>query len=55
MGPTTNPLPVLCVLIEVFSHAHAKGMGGWGGGAVVISSLALLLVIFQVTARQACQ
>ena len=28
----TNLLSILCILIEIFSPAHAKG--GWGGGGL---------------------
>ena len=31
-GPVTNLLSVLCILIEVLSHAHVGGGGGGGGG-----------------------
>ena len=49
-GPVTNLLSILCILIEILSCAHARGMGG-GGEALLISSLALLLVIFRATVR----
>ena len=53
-GPVTNLLSVLCFVIEVLSRAHATGVGvGGGGGALIISNLALLLVVFRVTTRQA--
>ena len=33
MGPITNLISILCILIEVLSRAHAKGgMVGGGGG-----------------------
>ena len=31
MGPVTNLLSVLCILIEILSHTHAKG---WEGGTL---------------------
>ena len=43
-GPITNLLSILCVWIEILWCAHAKR-----GGALTISNLALLLVIFRVT------
>ena len=55
-GQIANRLSILCILTEVFSHAHAKGGGGkeWGG-ALMVSSLPFLSVVFGVTARQAWQ
>ena len=50
MGPVTNPLSVMCILIDFPSRAHAKGEK-----ALVISSLALLLDDFRGTTRQAWQ
>ena len=43
-GPITNLLSILCILVEVFSRAHAGdgGGGGLGGGGIMISSSALL-------------
>jgi len=49
-NPTTNPLSLLNILIEIFSRAHAK----WGK-ALMNTNLALLLVVFRVTARKAWQ
>jgi len=49
-GPAANLLSVVCILIEVFSRAHAKG-----GKAFIISSSALLLVVFRATVRQVWQ
>ena len=49
-GPITNILSVLCILIEVLSGAYVNGEK-----ALVISSLALLLIIFQVMVQQARQ
>ena len=50
-GPMTTLLSILCIFTEVLSRAYAK-VGG-GGGALVISCLAVLLVFFQVTAGAA--
>ena len=47
-GPITNILSILSVLVAVLSRAHAKG-----GKALTVSDLALLLVVFRVTLRQA--
>ena len=49
-GPVTNLLAIPPVLIEVLSPAYAGG-GGGGGGGLMISNLALLLVIFRMTAQ----
>ena len=48
----TNLLSILSVLIETISRAHAKGAIG---KVLMISNLALLLVVFKVTERQAWQ
>ena len=45
-----KPTLVLCILIEVLSRAHVKR---WRVGALRISSLALLLVVFWARAQQA--
>ena len=49
-GPITNLVSILCISVEILSRAHAKGEK-----ALMVSSLALLLVIFQVTAWQVWQ
>ena len=61
-GPITDLLSVLCILIEIFSRAHAnvqkqktKTKRKREKKAVMISDLALLLVIFRETVRQAGQ
>ena len=43
--PIANLLSILCILIEIFSHANGGGGGGGGGGEFVISNLELLLVV----------
>ena len=49
-GPITNLLSIRSILIEVISHACVCGEGRGGGrGGTIISSLALLLVMLQVT------
>ena len=48
--PMTNLLSTLCILIEILYPAHAKGEK-----ALMISNLALLLVVFPMTAPQAWQ
>ena len=45
-GPVTNLLSILCILTEILSHVHVKGQKS----PYDISDLALLLVVFQVTA-----
>ena len=65
-GPITNLFSILCIEnAQVLSRAHAKGVCGgvWGrgggreggGGALIISTLALLPVVFRMTAQQAWQ
>ena len=50
-GPIANVLLVLCILLEILSRAHGKG----AKKALMVLNLALLLVVFWVTARQAWQ
>ena len=47
-GPVTNLLSTLSILTEILSRAHAKGPKK----ALMVSNLALLLVVFRVTAWQ---
>ena len=55
-GPVTDILLILCILIEIFSRAHANGQKKQRKKEeAIISDSALLLVIFQETARQAWQ
>ena len=73
-GPVTNLLSVLCILIEMLSHAHVnfiecfyvndepeckflytETIKLYCKKALMVSSLALLLVVFRVMARQAWQ
>ena len=49
-GLITNLLSILCLLIEILSGDHVMGEK-----ATMISNLALLLVVFGVTVRQARQ
>ena len=44
----TNLLSILRILVDNLCRVHAKG-----GKALMISNLAVLLVVFRVTARQA--
>ena len=49
-GPVTDLLALLCILIEILTHSHAK----WEK-ALAISDLAFLFVVFQVSVQQAWQ
>ena len=59
-SPIASLLSILCILTEILSRAHAQdagwgggGVGGGGEGALMISDLAHLLVVFRVTVRRA--